>query len=302
MLCSDDKHPDELKHGHLDALVRRAVAAGADLYHVLHAACLAPVEHYQLPVGQLRVGDPADFIEVDSLTGFRVQRTFLDGVCVAEAGASKLDVPAASPINRFDASPKSPADFAVPAEDGKKLRVIEAVDGQLVTQAVPAAARVADGHAVADPSRNVLKIAVVNRYEDAPPAVAFVRGFGLERGAIAGSVGHDSHNVVAVGTTDAELCAAVNAVIEMRGGLSVVEATKTRRLALPVAGLMSLESCEVVAERYEALDHHAKQLGSDLRAPFMTLSFMALLVIPQLKLSDRGLFDGEAFGFVDRWA
>ncbi len=301
MLCSDDKHPDELVHGHLDALVRRAVAAGADLFNVLRAACLTPVEHYGLPVGQLRVGDPADFIEVDSLTGFHVQRTFIDGVCVAEGRQSKIVVPPAEAINRFDCSAQVEQDFAVPAEAGRLLRVIEAIDGQLVTHAVELEPHVVEGHAAADPSRDLLKIAVVNRYADAPPAVGFVTGFGLQRGAIAGSVGHDSHNIVAVGSNDADLAAAVNAVIQMRGGLAAIDGEHVETLALPVAGLMSLDSCEAVARAYETLDRLAKDLGSDLRAPYMTLSFMALLVIPSLKLSDQGLFDGEAFGMTGLW-
>lgn len=301
MLCSDDKHPDELVHGHIDALVRRAVSQGADVFNVLQAACLTPVEHYKLPVGQLRVGDPADFVEVDSLTGFHVLRTFIDGDCVAQGGKSKIEVQPATPINRWGCRVKTPTDFAVRAQPGKKLRVIEAIDGQLITHAQTVEPRVSGERAVADPSRDLLKIAVVNRYADAPPAVSFVTGFGLRRGAIAGSVGHDSHNIVAVGATDTELATAVNAVIEMSGGLSAVEGTHVRRLGLPVAGLMSLEPCEAVAQQYETLDRLAKDLGSDLRAPYMTLSFMALLVIPSLKLSDRGLFDGDAFGFTDLW-
>ncbi|MEM6855116.1 MAG: adenine deaminase, partial [Planctomycetota bacterium] len=241
MLCSDDKHPDELVHGHLDALVRRAVADGADVFNVLQAACLTPVEHYGLPVGQLRVGDPADFIEVDSLTGFHVQRTFIDGVCVAEGRASKIEVLPAEAINRFECSPKSAEDFAVPAVADRKLRAIEAIDGQLVTNAVELEPHIVGDQATADPSRDLLKIAVVNRYADTPPAVGFVTGFGLQRGAIAGSVGHDSHNIVAVGASDDELAAAVNAVIEKRGGLAAVDGERVETLALPVAGLMSLE-------------------------------------------------------------
>lgn len=301
MLCSDDKHPDELVHGHIDVLVRRAVAQGADVFKVLQAACITPVQHYKLPVGQLRVGDPADFIEVDSLTGFHVRRTFIDGRRVAEAGQSHIEVAAATPINQFACSPKTPADFAVTVEPDKKLRVIEAIDGQLVTHAQLVEPLVVEGHAAADPSRDLLKITVVNRYADAPPAVAFVTGFGLERGAIAGSVGHDSHNIVAVGATDAELCAAINAVIETQGGLAAVDGRKVRRLGLPVAGLMSLEPCEAVAREYETLDRMTKVMGSDLRAPYMTLSFMALLVIPSLKLSDLGLFNGETFSLTDLW-
>ncbi|MEM9417549.1 MAG: adenine deaminase [Planctomycetota bacterium] len=301
MLCSDDKHPDELVHGHIDALVRRAVADGADVFNVLQAACITPVEHYGLPVGQLRVGDPADFIEVDSLTGFHVLSTYIDGVCVAHGRKSMIDVSRAEVLNRFECTAKTVEDFAVPAEPGKSLRVIEAIDGQLVTHALDIEPYVVDGNAVSDPRQELLKIAVVNRYADTPPAVGFVTGFGLQRGAIAGSVGHDSHNIVAVGVSDHEIANAVNAVIEMQGGLSAVDGDRVETLPLPVAGLMSTRPCKAVAHAYENLDRLAKDLGSGLRAPYMTLSFMALLVIPSLKLSDKGLFDGEAFVLTDLW-
>lgn len=308
MFCSDDKHPDELRHGHIDILVRRAVAAGADVFNVLRAACLTPIEHYGLPVGQLRVGDPADFIEVDSLTAFHVQRTFINGECVAEGRESNITVPSATAINRFSCPKQAPADFAVPAEVNKKLRVIEAIDGQLVTHTQIVEPHVMNGSVVADVSRDLLKIAVVNRYQDGnaagisiQPAVGFITGFGLQRGAIAGSVGHDSHNIVAVGVDDEALAAAVNAVIDAGGGLAAVDGGRVETLPLPVAGLMSLDDCDTVAGAYQTLDRLAKDLGSDLRAPYMTLSFMALLVIPSLKLSDRGLFDGDAFGFTGLW-
>ena len=301
MLCSDDKHPDQLQHGHINALVRRAVANGVDVFNALRAACITPVDHYRLPVGQLHVGDPADFIEVDSLTGFHVVRTFIDGRCVAQDGRSNIEVPTAAPLNRFSCSRKSPGDFAVPAEPGKRLRVIQAIDGQLITQTLLRPPKTQNKLAVADPAQDLLKIAVVNRYQDAPPAVGFVTGFGLQRGAIAGSVAHDSHNIIAVGASDTELCAAVNTVVDLTGGLALADGAQTLGLGLPVAGLMSLEPCEAVAHRYETLDQTAKAMGSHLRAPYMTLSFMALLVIPQLKLSDRGLFDGDRFSMTDLW-
>ena len=147
--------------------------------------------------------------------------------------------------------------------------------------------------------RDLLKITVVNRYQAAAPAVAFVKNFGLSRGAIASTVAHDSHNVIAVGATDEELCRAVNEVIQLRGGLSVVSGDEVEVQPLPIAGLMSDQSCNPVGSAYAALDKVVKQLGSTLRAPFMTLSFMALLVIPELKLSDRGLFDGHRFELIE---
>ena len=299
MFCSDDKHPDALVESHIDALVRRAVGAGYDMFDVLRAACVHPVEHYGLNVGLLREGDPADFIVVGNLENFEVQETYVRGGKVAQSGETRISRRESPVVNRFDASLVDPEAFRVKAR-GERIRGIEAVDNQLVTSEVVVPASIEDGTAVADPARDVLKIAVVNRYADAPPSVAFVRGFGLREGALASSVAHDSHNVVAVGASDADLARAVNAVIEARGGISAVGRGTTRLLELPIAGLMSDRPYDEVARRYTALSRFVQEdLGSPMEAPFMTLSFMALLVIPQLKLSDQGLFDGEAFEFVD---
>lgn len=302
MLCSDDKHPDELVLNHINALVRRAVANGADVFNVLTSACITPVNHYALPVGLLRVGDPADFIEVDSLSAFNVHRVFIDGVCVAENECSRLMVKPANPVNKFVSCLKQAEAFEVVAKQGRKLRVIGAIDGQLMTESISIEPTVRDGLAVSDPSRDILKIASVNRYQaEAAPAVSFIRGFGLTRGAIAGSVGHDSHNVLAVGVSNDALCRAVNAVIEAGGGLVAVDGERIDVLPLPIAGLMSTLPCDEVASEYLKLCEIACGLGSPLRSPYMTLSFMGLLVIPRLKLSDLGLFDGDAFELVDRW-
>jgi adenine deaminase len=297
MFCSDDLHPDILVTGHIDRLVRRAVAEGYDLLKVLRCACVNPVEHYRLPVGLLRVGDPADFIELNNLADFRVLRTFINGQVVAEHGQPMLASVATTPLNRFEKIVRSPSEFRVPATS-QQIRVIEALDGELITGHRIEAARIEKGAAVADPSRDILKIVVVNRYENAPPAVAFIKGFGLTRGAIASSVAHDSHNLVAVGADDESLTAAINGVIAAGGGLAVADGQGTELLPLPVAGLMSTEPYEKVAAAYSHLDARAKELGSKLRAPFMTLSFMALLVIPELKLSDLGLFDCRRGEFV----
>lgn len=297
MLCSDDKHPDELLAGHIDALVRRAVARGIDPMRALRAACVNPVEHYGLDVGLLRVGDPADFIEVENLEDFNVLRTWIDGRLVAENGRTTIPQSRPAVVNRFSARPVEAEQFAVVGESGQ-INVIEAIDGQLITRRHTMPAKIVEGRAVAEPSRDLLKLVVVNRYADAPPAVAFIQGFGLRSGALASSVAHDSHNIVAVGASDEELCRAVNLVIEARGGLSVVSDAADEVLPLPVAGLMATGSCEEVGRAYEKLDRLAKQLGSPLRAPFMTLSFMALLVIPDIKLSDKGLFDGGRFEFL----
>ncbi len=297
MLCSDDKHPDDLLVGHIDALVRRAVADGLPVFNVLRAACINPVEHYRLNVGQLRPGDPADFIVVDNLTNFHVQQTWIDGVCVFDGSNVAFSWQRPASPNQFHCSPKRAEDFAV-ADEPRYHQVIVAIDRQIVTERESIAWPAVDGKLGSDLSRDVLKMAVVNRYRDTPPAVAFIKNVGLKRGAIASSVAHDSHNIIAVGTSDEQLAKAVNALIANRGGVCYVDEQTEAVLPLSIAGLMSdLEPAEI-AQRYARIDALAKQAGSTLAAPFMTLSFMALLVIPKLKLSDLGLFDAEKFAFV----
>ncbi len=298
MLCSDDKHPDELLTGHINVLVRRAVERGIDVYDVLQAACLNPIEHYALDVGRLRVGDPADFIEVDSLEKFGVLRTWIDGEVVAERGVTTIPRVEPTVVNRFKATLVEPAQLAVQHDEGM-LQVIEALDGQLITNRLSLQPKVVNDEVVSDVDRDLLKMVVVNRYQAAPPAIAFIQNFGLKHGAMASSVAHDSHNVIAVGVSDEDLASAINAVMESGGGLSAVYSAENVRevLPLPVAGLMATGTCVEVAAAYQKLDAAVKGWGSSLRAPYMTLSFMALLVIPELKLSDQGLFDGKRFEF-----
>ncbi|MVM38360.1 adenine deaminase [Spirosoma sp. HMF3257] len=321
MFCSDDKHPDTLAEGHINQLVVRALVKGHSLWNVLRAACLNPVLHYRLPVGLLREGDPADYIVVENLQLFRVQQTVINGEVVAENGESKIPDLRSEPINQFSCSSKIPEDFWVKSESVNSIRVIEALDGQLITNELHLEPKREGNLIVPDVQRDILKMVVVNRYQDAPPAIAFIKNFGLNHGAIASSVGHDSHNITAVGCDDESICQAVNLVIEAQGGLSAVRdgrgegrkeqgevetthftphpAPGSLLLPLPVAGLMTDTDGYAVATHYATLDQFAKQeLGSTLAAPFMTLSFMALLVIPNLKLSDKGLFDGKRFTFV----
>ena len=297
MLCSDDKHPDELLLGHINQLVARAIDAGRDLMNVLTVACVNPVNHYSLDVGLLRVGDPADFIVVDDLSQFNVTATYLNGELVSENGQSLLTVSQPETVNQFSATPLVAQQLAIKAESST-IRVMEAIDGQLITNGLTRPCRIEDGMATADVENDILKIVVCNRYSTTEPSVAFVKGFGLKSGAIASSVAHDSHNIVAVGTNDDDLVAAINAVIEQQGGLSVFHNGAIDVLPLPVAGLMSTGSCEEVGEKYSVLNQQIETMGTNLRAPYMTLSFMALLVIPSLKISDKGLFDVDKFDFV----
>ena len=302
MFCSDDKHPDSLVEGHINELCRRAVDQGISLFAVLKAACLNPVLHYRLEVGLLQPEDPADFILVSDLTTFRVIATYINGLKVAEEGKSFIGSVNEQPINRFNCEKKEPHLFAFPLTEQQRregIPVIEALEGQLITNRLLEKPLEEKGLAVSDTKRDLLKMAVVNRYADQPPALAFIRNFGLKHGAIASSVAHDSHNIVAVGVDDTSLCAAINLVIGQKGGISCVGPNESQVLPLPVGGLMSADDGYRVAERYTAIDALAKKLGSPLHAPFMTLSFMALLVIPHLKLSDKGLFDGDAFQLIN---
>lgn len=297
MFCSDDRHPHDLVQGHMNTLVQRSRQRGYDLMDILQVACVNPVQHYGLPVGLLQVGDPADFIVVTDLEDFAVQQTYCRGQLVAEQGHSCLPFIPVTPINHFAAQPITPDALRIPAR-GPIVRVIEAMDGQLVTHAREQTALIQGEEVVADRDRDILKLTVVNRYQAAPPAIALIHGFGLQRGAIAASIAHDSHNIVAVGTNDADLCTAVNAVIRSQGGMAVVAGDQVEVLPLPIAGLMSDQDGETVAAHYAHIEARAKALGTPLSAPFMTLSFMALLVIPELKLSDRGLFNSQDFEFV----
>lgn len=298
LFCSDDKHPDSLVEGHINQLCARAVAKGIDVFNVLRAACLNPVFHYNLDVGLLRNGDPADLILVKDLTHFQVMKTYIDGELVAENGKSNIGRVQTGTINNFDCALKEPEDFEMPAHEGVQP-VIEPMDGQLITNKVLLEPKVEGNAFVSDTDRDILKIVVVNRYKNAPIAKAFITGTGLKEGALASTVAHDSHNIVAVGADDESLCKAVNLLIRHKGGVSCVKSNLEMVLPLPVAGLMSTDDGYHVAELYSLIDKAAKEAGCTLSSPFMTLSFMALLVIPHLKLSDLGLFDGDSFGFIE---
>lgn len=301
MFCSDDKHPDSLEAGHINLLVKRANERNIDLFKILTVACINPVQHYGLDVGQLEVGDAADFIVVKDLESFKILNTFINGKLVAERGTTKIARQQNNRPNHFKTSFKRPSDFEVTAT-GSRMRVIEPFDGQLITREVIVDANANDGAVMSDTKNDILKITVVNRYADKKPAVAFIKNFGLKRGAIASSVSHDSHNIIAVGVDDESICHAINQVIDSKGGVAAVDGARSMILPLPVAGIMSDDDGYEVSKKYQAIDRMSKEMGSRLSAPFMTLSFMALLVIPAIKLSDRGLFDSVNFRFVDLFA
>lgn len=303
LFCSDDKHPDSLVNGHINQLCARAIAKGIDLFNVLQAACVNPVKHYQLDIGLLNAGDPADFIVVEDLVHFKVHQTYINGQALLKDGKSLIESVASTVINQFSCQPVTPKQLAIPQNsypsDHGKIPVIEALDGQLITNKIYVTGKAVAEQWVTDTDNDILKMVVVNRYNEAPVARCFIKNFGFTSGAIASTVAHDSHNIVAVGANDEALARAINLVIEAEGGVSCVDGNNGKLvLPLPVAGLMSASDGYLVAEKYTAIDAMAKSLGSTLSAPFMTLSFMALLVIPHLKLSDKGLFDGDSFQFV----
>ena len=299
MFCSDDKHPDSLVEGHINLLCERAVAKGIDVFKVLQAACINPALHYKLDVGLLRTGDAADFIVVEDFIHFKTSQTYINGVLVAENGKSLIKAEKAGLINQFNCAEKIVSDFSINHDGAKEIFVIEAMEGQLITNKLTVKPMIVKDKIVSDTANDILKIVVVNRYKNAPIAKSFVKNFGLQQGAIASTVAHDSHNIIAVGVDDESICRAVNLVIKQQGGISAV-GVKEMIVGLPVAGLMSNDDGYTVAAKYTAIGKMVKEeLGSTLAAPFMTLSFMALLVIPHLKLSDLGLFDGDEFVFIE---
>lgn len=301
MFCSDDKHPHELVKGHINELVIRALAHGCDLFDVLYAACVLPVQHYDLNVGLLREGDPADFIVVEDTINFNILETYIDGQLVAGTGKSLVITPQTQAINHFSTDEKEPADFRAYIRSNErkiKVKVIDALDGQLITPASEAILDITAREIRPDVENDILYIGVVNRYEEGHHIkTGFVRNFGLKKGAIASSVAHDSHNIVFVGCDAESICEAVNSIIRNKGGISACDEKTTQVMALPIAGLMTDKDAVTSAAEYENLDAAAKALGSGLSAPFMTLSFMALPVIPALKITDRGLFDVDKFEF-----
>ncbi|MEI6681251.1 MAG: adenine deaminase [Bacteroidota bacterium] len=296
MLCSDDKHPDDLAAGHINQLVKRALSKGLGMFNVLRSCTVNPVNHYKLDVGLLRQGDAADFILVNNLTDFNVLATYINGQPVAEAGRTLISPVTSVPCNNFKTNSLQLHEILVPATDSD-IRVIRAFEGQLITELFITRPPIRDNHVVSDTGRDLLKLVVKNRYQQAPAAVGFINNFGLKRGALASCVAHDSHNIVAVGVDDADILEAVNMIVSSGGGISLVDEEVKLLLPLPFAGIMSGNDGYDVARTYEKMDKQAHLMGSTLSAPFMTLSFMALLVIPELKLSDKGLFDGSRFEF-----
>lgn len=299
MFCSDDLHPFDLVNGHINLLVKRAIERGHDFFDTLRAVTLNPTLHYNLPVGLLRVGDDADLVVVDNLVNFNIIETYIRGDLVYKDGVTLFKVNHTDEVNNFKTNFKSKEDFEIKFDGNSKIRVIEAIDGSLLTNQIVADAKIEDGFVVPDVEMDILKIAVVNRYYDTKPSVGFIKNFGLKNGAIATSIAHDSHNIIAIGVTDEFIVQAVNLVIENRGGIAFVDSNNADILPLPIAGLMTNEDVSDVSQKYLEIENKVKSAGCKLTSPLMTISFMSLLVIPSLKIGDQGLFDVNSFSFVN---
>ncbi len=298
MLCCDDIHPDELMDHHIDHLIVRGREKGLDIFDLIRAASVNPVAHYGLDVGLLREGDKADFIIVDDLENFRIKESYINGACVYKDGARLFNIEKSTTPNKFYRKHVEKEAFEMTGKRGS-YRVIGAIDGDLFTSSENHILDDLDGFIVPDTDGDILRIAVVNRYDNSPPALGWIKNTGLKRGALASSIAHDSHNIIVVGTSTQKMAEAVNLIVDNQGGISFADEDSADILPLPIAGLMSSESAEWVGERYNELNIRAIDMGSTLKAPFMTLSFMALLVIPELKIGDRGLFDVKEFKFVE---
>lgn len=299
MLCCDDIHPEMLVKGHINLIVKKLLSLGHDIFDVFRAAVVNPVNHYGIDVGLLQVGDGADFQVVSDLQDLTVKEVYIKGVKVFGDNRVLFDTPSVEPVNNFNSEKVNSGRLKVIAE-GNSMRIIKAFDDQLITGSEYI--NVQKGWEVKpDIEKDVLKLVVKERYNNNGPVSAFISGFGLKRGAFAGSVAHDSHNIIAVGCDDRSIAEAINMVVEMKGGLSIYDNGPVMKLGLPVGGIMSDVPCGTIARKYQQMSDYVKEMGSELHAPFMTLSFMSLLVIPEIKLGDRGLFELSSFSFVDQF-
>lgn len=299
-IVSDDKHPHDLIKGHLNKSINKAVDLGIDPIKAINMVTINPGYHYNLNCGAIVPGANADFIIVDSIYDCNVLKTYVGGKCVFDGENVLFDVPEIEPRNTINTTKKTASDFDIHYDsDECEVNVIECFDGELLTKKATAKLYVKDGIVQPDIFQDVLKIAVVERYGGNTIANAFIKGFGLKKGAIASSVAHDSHNIIVIGYNSQMMADAVNQVIDDKGGISVVSEDFSDSLPLPIAGLMSNEDVNKVAEKLGILHNMVKALGCQVEAPFMTMAFMALLVIPSIKISDKGLFDGDNFEFMD---
>ena len=299
MLCTDDTHPDDLfENGHIDNLIRKGLEKGCSLMNLLRASSYNAIKHYGLDLGLLQLRDSADFIIIDNPESFKVQSSYMKGNCIYKDGEVLFESHNEILLNNFYRKEIKLEDIQVEAKDCD-VHVMTVSDGNLVTGWGSGRPKVEEGKLVSDTNKDLLKMVVMSRYNNEKPVVGFAQGFGFKKGAISASIAHDSHNIIAVGTKDSDILNALNTLIELKGGMVASEGNETRSVKLDVAGLMSNKRGEDLLVEYTYLSDFTKTFGSSFHSPFMTLAFMSLLVIPKLKLSDKGLFDVEQFKLID---
>lgn len=300
MFCFDDAHPNDILHGHINSIVARAIEYGHNFFDVLKIACINPVLHYKIPVGLLRTGDPADFIITKDIKTFKIDKTYINGKLVFNDGISHIPLISEIPINNFNCEQKSILDFKFSTKN-RMIPIINCINNQIITYKTMIDSNLLAPDFQSNIAKDILKIAVINRYENnSKISIGFIKNFGIRKGAIGSTVAHDSHNIIVVGTNDEYLCKATNIIIENKGGLCALNNEKTIIIKLPISGLMSALSAKEIASQYVKLNDFCKNvLGSQLDDPLMTLSFMSLTVVPHLKINDKGLFDVDSFCFLN---
>ena len=298
MFCTDDSHADDLLiKGHINYLVKKAVSDGFGIFDILQVACINPVHFYHLDVGTLHVGDKTDFIILEDLESLDIHATYINGVEVYRKGGkieiSDSKIPC---LNLFNHDIIKDIDIRTDVEGD--IHCIKVVPDSIITERMMLHFDRRIENYQSDVDSDILKIVYLNRYYNTKPQVGFISGIGIKHGAFASSISHDSHNIIAVGCTDTDIVTAVNEVIKLKGGLVVNDSEKLHALPLPVGGIMSDRSGQEVAEQYMELNKLLSKMGTPLNSPFMTLSFMALIVIPTLKIGEKGIFDFDKFDFI----
>ncbi len=302
-LASDDLEADDLLKGHMNLKLKEIVNLGINPFDAIRMSTFNPARHYNLNVGLLKSGDPADFVILNNLRDFNVLETYINGKLVAKDGKALFELPEVKKMNFFDIKQKNVNDFKINSNKKNgviKVHVIGLVENQIITKKLIETLKVDNYEILPDLGKDILRIAVAERYGNNNLALGFIKGFMLKEGAIASSVAHDSHNIISIGFEKNDITRAINTVIEMRGGLTLVRNNQVLiRIALPIAGLMSDKPAEDIVKKLNRFYLILKALGCTLNSPLMILSFMSLPVVPELKLTDRGLFDVEKFGFIN---
>ena len=302
-LVSDDLHADDLLKGHMNVKLKKIINLGIDPIDAIKMATINPAKHYNLNVGLLSQGDPADFVIINNFKDFKVLETYINGKLVAKNSKPLFELPQVKIINSFDINKKNINDFKININKKNgtiKVNVIGILKNQIITKKLTEKLRIKNYEILPEPNKDILRIAVAERYGHNNLALGFIKGFKLKEGAVASSIAHDSHNIIAIGIDKKDIAKSINTIIEMKGGLTIVKNDKVLiKLPLPIAGLMSDRPAKELVKKLNKFHKNLKKLGCILNSPIMILSFMALPVVPEIKLTDKGLFDVEKFDFIN---